>query len=139
MKRGPYHLKDSPWTKEAIEGLTRLWSDGYSASQISEVLGDISRCAVIGKAHRLGLESRPRGVNPLRREAVLCKPAAKTVPPTSSLPRVGRSRRPLSATTQVIAPQRGWKTTARPPEKTKSQLRAELAQAVRNTAAMPVE
>lgn len=51
------------WTDERIELLRGLWEKGLSASQIAEQLGDgISRNAVIGKAHRLGLKSRPSPV-----------------------------------------------------------------------------
>ena len=48
------------WTEERIELLRKLWSEGNKASDISEQIGgDISRNAVIGKAHRLGLSGRP--------------------------------------------------------------------------------
>jgi GcrA cell cycle regulator len=44
------------WTTERIELLTKLWTEGLSASQIAaELGGDVSRNAVISKAHRLGL------------------------------------------------------------------------------------
>ncbi|KMO21540.1 GcrA family cell cycle regulator [Methylobacterium platani] len=46
------------WTKERVELLTRLWSDGLSASQIAAEIGGVSRNAVIGKVHRLGLAGR---------------------------------------------------------------------------------
>ncbi len=46
------------WTDERIESLNRLWKEGYTASQIAEELGGVSRNAVIGKAHRLGLYPR---------------------------------------------------------------------------------
>jgi GcrA cell cycle regulator len=47
------------WTAELIERLTALWADGYSASQIADKLsGRITRCAVIGKVHRLNLPAR---------------------------------------------------------------------------------
>ena len=46
------------WTDERIETLKRLWSEGHSASQIAGELGGVSRNAVIGKVHRLKLESR---------------------------------------------------------------------------------
>lgn len=53
------------WTDERIELLRKLWEKGLTASQIAEQLGDnISRNAVIGKAHRLGLKSRPSPVKP---------------------------------------------------------------------------
>jgi len=50
------------WTDERIEQLKRLWGQGMTASQIAEELGGVSRNAVIGKAHRLGLEARPSPV-----------------------------------------------------------------------------
>lgn len=50
------------WTDERIEKLKSLWGQGLTASQIADDLGGVSRNAVIGKAHRLGLESRPSPV-----------------------------------------------------------------------------
>jgi len=50
------------WTDERIDRLKAMWADGSTASQIAEDLGGVSRNAVIGKAHRLGLESRPSPV-----------------------------------------------------------------------------
>tara|TARA_X000000368_G_C23040184_1_gene716500 strand:+ start:1762 stop:2265 length:504 start_codon:yes stop_codon:yes gene_type:complete len=46
------------WNDEKIEKLKSLWSEGHTASQIAEMLGDTTRNAVIGKAHRLKLEAR---------------------------------------------------------------------------------
>lgn len=46
------------WTEEKVQKLRELWTKGYTASQIAEMLGDTSRNAVIGKAHRLDLEER---------------------------------------------------------------------------------
>ena len=46
------------WTEERVELLKKLWSDGLSASQIAGRLGGITRNAVIGKVHRLGLAGR---------------------------------------------------------------------------------
>jgi GcrA cell cycle regulator len=53
------------WSNETIEALRSLWADGKSASQIAKALGGISRNAVIGKAHRLKLPSRP---SPIKRD-----------------------------------------------------------------------
>ena len=50
------------WTDERIERLTKMWEGGATASQIAEELGGVSRNAVIGKAHRLGLKARPSPV-----------------------------------------------------------------------------
>src|SRR5438309_6416096 len=48
------------WTDERVERLKKLWSDGLSASQIAGELGGITRNAVIGKVHRLGLSGRAK-------------------------------------------------------------------------------
>lgn len=51
------------WTDDRIEMLKAHWEAGMTASQIAEALGQgVSRNAVIGKAHRLGLEARPSPV-----------------------------------------------------------------------------
>jgi len=50
------------WTDERIATLTKMWESGATASQIAEELGGVSRNAVIGKAHRLGLKARPSPV-----------------------------------------------------------------------------
>jgi GcrA cell cycle regulator len=46
------------WTDERVEKLKELWGDGMSASQIAKALGGVTRNAVIGKVHRLGLSNR---------------------------------------------------------------------------------
>jgi len=48
------------WTEPRVEQLKKLWADGLSASQIAGELGGITRNAVIGKVHRLGLSGRAR-------------------------------------------------------------------------------
>ncbi len=63
------------WTDERIETLKTMWEAGQTASQIAEALGEVSRNAVIGKAHRLGLQSRPSPVK-----------AAEPAPPVPSPP-----------------------------------------------------
>ena len=52
------------WTEERIERLKAMWTKGATASEIADDLGGVSRNAVIGKAHRLGLEARPSPVKP---------------------------------------------------------------------------
>ena len=46
------------WTDERVETLKRMWAEGASASQIAKELGSVTRNAVIGKVHRLGLSNR---------------------------------------------------------------------------------
>src|SRR5262245_11181196 len=71
------------WTEERIERLKKMWHEGATASQIADELGGVSRNAVIGKAHRLGLEQRPSPVKP-GEEKELKKPAAA---PASAAPK----------------------------------------------------
>ena len=49
-----------PWTEERVELLKKLWADGLSASQIAGQMGGVTRNAVIGKVHRLGLSGRAK-------------------------------------------------------------------------------
>jgi GcrA cell cycle regulator len=53
-------LEGMTWTDERVETLKKLWGDGLSASQIAGELGGITRNAVIGKVHRLGLSGRAK-------------------------------------------------------------------------------
>ncbi len=69
------------WTEERVELLKKLWSDGLSASQIATELGSVTRNAVIGKVHRLGLSGRAK--NP-------AAPAA----PRNAAPRKAPTRSP---------------------------------------------
>src|SRR5438270_14099578 len=65
------------WTEERIERLKKMWHDGATASQIADELGGVSRNAVIGQAHRLGLEQRPSPVKAgEEKEAKKSAPAA---------------------------------------------------------------
>ena len=52
------------WTDERVELLKKLWIDGLSASQIAAELGNVTRNAVIGKVHRLGLSGRAKDAKP---------------------------------------------------------------------------
>src|SRR5437016_13109768 len=74
------------WTEERIERLKKMWHDGATASQIADELGGVSRNAVIGKAHRLGLEQRP---SPVRagEEKDSKKTAPAAAPPKSAAPK----------------------------------------------------
>ena len=65
------------WTDERVELLKKLWADGLSASQIAAELGGITRNAVIGKVHRLGLSGRaksPSSTAPRPRKAPFLGP-----------------------------------------------------------------
>ncbi len=72
------------WTDERIDQLRTMWDKGMSASQIAEQLGGaITRNAVIGKAHRLGLKSRP---SPVKAEGAASVAAAPRPKPSSVSP-----------------------------------------------------
>ena len=64
------------WTDERVETLKKMWGEGHSASQIAKELGGVTRNAVIGKVHRLGLSNRSGG-------AGAAKTAAKEKPATA--------------------------------------------------------
>lgn len=51
------------WTDDRVDTLRKLWTEGLSASQIAAELGGVTRNAVIGKVHRLGLSGRAKGTN----------------------------------------------------------------------------
>ena len=70
------------WTDERIATLKKMWEGGATASQIADELGGVSRNAVIGKAHRLGLKSRPSPV-----KANEPKKAEKKAAPAKPVPR----------------------------------------------------
>ncbi len=84
------------WTDERIERLKKMWSDGATASQIADELGGVSRNAVIGKAHRLGLDARPSPVKPGEEKGK--KPSASSAAAAKPAPRAdAASRRPAPA------------------------------------------
>ena len=58
MGRATAGKAEMSWTDERVETLKRMWSEGQSASQIAKELGGVTRNAVIGKVHRLGLSNR---------------------------------------------------------------------------------
>ncbi len=75
------------WTDERVELLRRMWTEGQSASQIAKELGGVTRNAVIGKVHRLGLSNRVGGSDggdlpeaPAKSEPVRAEAAAPAAP-----------------------------------------------------------
>ncbi|KRW93360.1 GcrA family cell cycle regulator [Paracoccus sp. MKU1] len=68
------------WTDERVETLKRMWAEGQSASQIAKELGGVTRNAVIGKVHRLGLSNRAEdGADPAPEP--IAKPAVAAAAP----------------------------------------------------------
>jgi GcrA cell cycle regulator len=65
------------WTDERVETLKKMWGEGQSASQIAKELGGVTRNAVIGKVHRLGLSNRVGGTDKEEADPEVVAPAAK--------------------------------------------------------------
>jgi GcrA cell cycle regulator len=89
------------WTDERIDRLKTMWEKGMTASQIAEDLGGVSRNAVIGKAHRLDLQSRPSPVKPNEPsstpapKAAAARVAAPSPPPPPPPPPAPRNFAPV--------------------------------------------
>ncbi|NIZ13384.1 GcrA family cell cycle regulator [Phaeobacter sp. HF9A] len=69
------------WTDERVELLKKMWGEGQSASQIAKELGGVTRNAVIGKVHRLGLSNRTTGASKAAAE-----PKEKPAPKAAAAP-----------------------------------------------------
>lgn len=74
------------WTDERIATLKKMWEGGSTASQIADELGGVSRNAVIGKAHRLGLKSRPSPVKANEKKKAAKKATTKSAPTKKAAP-----------------------------------------------------
>ena len=105
------------WTDERIDRLKNLWSNGMTASQIADELGGVSRNAVIGKAHRLGLQSRPSPVKPNEPGAAApaARPAAAPAPAAAAAP----AAEPAEPAAEEAAP-----AAAQPPSPPQPQIRS---------------
>jgi len=113
------------WTDERIDQLKAMWEKGLTASQIAEELGGVSRNAVIGKAHRLGLQSRPSPVKANeapKKAAPVRKPTApapeaeapRAAAPVAAPPPPARPA-PVAAPVAPAAPAAAAATDAPPP------------------------
>ena len=97
------------WTDERIATLRKMWEGGATASEIATELGGVSRNAVIGKAHRLGLKARPSPVKANEKKkaaAPVKKPAAPAAKPAAE-PRAEAAERapaPERAAARQAAP-----------------------------------
>ena len=95
------------WTDERIGTLRKMWEGGATASEIATELGGVSRNAVIGKAHRLGLKARPSPVkaNEKKKAAAAPKKPAAPAPKPAAEPRhdAGQTA-PVGAASERAAP-----------------------------------
>jgi GcrA cell cycle regulator len=106
------------WTDERVETLKRMWGEGQSASQIAKELGGVTRNAVIGKVHRLGLSNRAGGKED--EDEVVAAPVASAAPaaarpeapasrpepaaPRTDAPRPAAAAAPTAATASNVTP-----------------------------------
>ena len=84
------------WTDERVETLKRMWSEGQSASAIAKELGGVTRNAVIGKVHRLGLSNRTE--EPAEAAAAPAAPASAPAPDKKAV------RKPAAAAPRAETP-----------------------------------
>lgn len=95
------------WTDERVELLKKMWGEGQSASQIAKELGGVTRNAVIGKVHRLGLSNRTGGAAPAAepKAAPKAKPAAKPKPaaPAAAATTAPPASAPAPRKTKMVA------------------------------------
>jgi len=102
-------MPSSSWSAERITALRQLWLEGRSAAEIAKTLGGVTRNAVIGKVHRLGLAQRmvPSAPRRPRRSAKPVGPpsprSAPKPPPPPCSGAVARPRRPAVVNLDAIA------------------------------------
>jgi GcrA cell cycle regulator len=98
------------WTDDRVEKLKELWGEGMSASQIAKSLGGVTRNAVIGKVHRLGLSNRGAapGGSPTAEDAKPAEKPAARAPSRPAKPEPApvsaEPEKPAPATMQRTAP-----------------------------------
>ena len=106
------------WTDERVETLKKMWAEGQSASQIAKELGGVTRNAVIGKVHRLGLSNR---VGNGKAEEDEADPVVATAAPLRADPPIRsaaeRSAEPRPVTDRPAPPAGGATITPLPTRK----------------------
>ena len=107
------------WTEERIERLKAMWTEGATASQIADELGGVSRNAVIGKAHRLGLEARPSPVKPGEEKE---RPAPAAAGPAAAKPAPAERPAPRPAPAAAPASPAPAQPAARSPQRPQADL-----------------
>jgi len=92
------------WTDERVEVLKKMWGEGQSASQIAKELGGVTRNAVIGKVHRLGLSNRAGATGTAQPEAKPAKAAAQPKPAPKPAPAKPAKPEMVMETTSATPP-----------------------------------
>lgn len=86
------------WTDERVELLKKMWGEGQSASQIAKEIGGVTRNAVIGKVHRLGLSNRAGSGTTSAKAGTKPKAAAKASPKPKVQPKTEPAIKPAPET-----------------------------------------
>ena len=86
------------WTKERTSLLEKRWTEGKSAAEIAKELGGVTRNAVIGKAHRMGLSGRP---SPIKKATTTRK---KTTKKAAATPKKAPAKKPVQKKKKVEEP-----------------------------------
>lgn len=97
------------WTDERIATLKKMWKEGKSAADIAKTLGKVTRNAVIGKAHRMGLSGRPSPIKkptaaPKAKETAAKKPVLRSVKKPLPVAASTKKLNPLSSRPEVEEP-----------------------------------
>ena len=87
------------WTDERVELLKKMWGEGQSASQIAKELGGVTRNAVIGKVHRLGLSNRAGTTSSSSSDSASAKAEAK--PKAKAAPKAAAAPKPADTKPQL--------------------------------------
>ena len=103
------------WTDERVTVLKKLWAEGHSASQIAKQLGGVTRNAVIGKVHRLGLSGRATPSRPVKRPPRLARPKPRFVAATAATATPAASPALPGPVDVPALPERSQALTALPP------------------------
>ena len=116
------------WTDERVATLTKMWGEGNSASQIAKELGGVTRNAVIGKVHRLGLSNRATTTTKAKAAPKAAKEAPKTKPKPKEPVRVANPKSTTEIPTARDIPRKRPIITAGqplPPQPSASEVSAE--------------
>ena len=117
------------WTDQRVNQLKKLWQQGKSASEIADTLGGVTRNAVIGKAHRLGLSGRP---SPIKKAPIVKKPVATPVKAAPKAAPAPVAKAPLKKPA-VLAPVKAA------PLPTKAPVKAPIAPSAKAPVAAPTK
>ena len=110
------------WNDERVEALKTMWGEGKSASQIAKELGGVTRNAVIGKVHRLGLSNRATSTS-----AKSAEPKAKAAPKAKPAPKAEAAPKPAEARPANVPARKPIITAGQPlpPQPSQSEISAE--------------